>query len=69
MKFCFLLTVTDATTKLGASPVKVADKVLEAVVYKKREVVTCSLSTKVALWLHNMCPSLLDQILRKRAGL
>lgn len=60
--------VTDATTKSGASPVKMADTVLEAVIYKRREVVTCSLSTKVALWLHSWCPSLLDHILKRRAG-
>ena len=62
-----VVTVTDATTKSGATPVNVADKVLEAVVYKRREVVTCSLSTKAALWLHNLCPSILDQILKRRA--
>ena len=62
-----IVTVTDATTKSGATPVNVADKVLEAIVYKRREVVTCSLSTKAALWLHNFCPSLLDQILKRRA--
>ena len=68
--FClsFVFTVLDETTAKGMSPESVAMAILNTVMYGDRDLIIGSLSSRIAIWLSFFCPSVLDWVLRRRAG-
>lgn len=59
--------VMDQATQQGYSPKYVAQRVLQAVLKKEKDVIISPLTPKCAILLRNVCPSLYFWIMRKRA--
>ena len=59
--------VMDKTTEEGYSPEYVADCILKAVLKQEKDVLVCSFTPKIAIYLRTLCPSLYFWIMYKRA--
>lgn len=57
----------DATTEAGYCPEYVAEKIVKAVVEKKKEIIISSLLPKVAIFLRKYLPSLYFVVMAQRA--
>ena len=66
--FVLSFTVLDETTAKGMSPESVAMAILDTVMYGDGDLIIASLSSRIAIWLNFFCPSVLDWVLRRRAG-
>lgn len=57
----------DSTTESGASPEKVAKRILKAVLRDEQDVIIAPVAPLIAYWIRHLCPSLYFYIMTRRA--